>query len=185
MSRAMRLRLLALTLLLAPLSYPPSASSQEKSDADPSSCNISEVYRDGGWAVPGLKGAKAKSRRGPLVFHRGTELVMPEVSITVLTPGESQSTFTYYRCSPDHRGRLETGEYPIGILQMFKFDLDGRVFAYLVHFGRERFENGKRVDFGTESQFMFYDLDGSGRFTLRRYSKSPAPEFIPEWAHKK
>jgi hypothetical protein len=151
---------------------------QSKQPPASSTCDISEVYRGDGWTVPGLKGATAISKRGESPN-------MPGVFTTFLRPSDSQSMFAYYLCSKDHSGRLEIMEFPIGIARLISFDIGGRVFAYYIHFGREYFnEDGERRDAGTESDAIFYDLDGSGRFTLRRWSKLPIPEFVPDWVRK-
>ncbi len=140
-------------------------------------CNITEIYRADGWTIPGLQGAKPLGPRRVLVN-------IPYVFITPLKPGNSPSMFAYYFCSPGHSGRLEIMEFPIGVYRLFSFDVDGRVFAYYIEFVRERFENGTRVDVGAVSMAMFYDLDGSGRFTLRRVSSMSVPEFVPDWVRK-
>jgi hypothetical protein len=139
-------------------------------------CDISEVHNVDGWAVPGLKRAVVQGK--PIQYPNG-------VVAKSLVPRDRQASFTYFRCSEDHRGRLEVGEFPIGIYQIISFEVGGRVFAYYVHLGRERLENGKRADFGTELQIIYYDLDGSGRFTLRKYTMVRSPEFTPDWVHVK
>ncbi len=141
-------------------------------------CDISELYRLGGWAVPGLKAAKA-------IGKRAESRNMPGVFVRFLKPGDNQSVFAYYKCSPDHSGRLEIMEFPIAVGRLVSFDVGGRVFAYWVHYGREHFsENGERRDAGAESDVIFYDLEGAGRFTLVRWTKLPLPEFIPDWVRK-
>jgi hypothetical protein len=137
-------------------------------------CDIKEVFRKEGWNVPGLKGASVLGSKRPYP-------TMPGVSITTLKPTQTQTTFTYYDCSSEQRGRLQITEYPIGILWLGRVDYRGKTFAYLIHFGRQKYVKRKREDAGAESTFVFYDLDGSGRFTLRRYSAIPQPEFIPHW----
>ena len=139
-------------------------------------CDISEVHNLDGWAVPGLKGAVVQGK--PTHYPNG-------VVARSLVPRDRQSSFAYYRCSEDHRGRLEIGEFPIGIHHIISFEVGGRVFAYYVHLGRERLEHGKRLDFGTELQIIYYDLDGSGRFTLRKSTMVRAPEFTPDWVRLK
>jgi hypothetical protein len=110
---------------------------------------------------------------------------MPGVFVTMLTPIEPQTMMTEVWCPPDGSGALHIEEEPIGVLSLLSFDFDGRVFAYGVRFGTERIENGTRVDAGMESYVMFYDLDGSGHFTLRKGTRGILiPDFIPDWVQK-
>jgi len=141
-------------------------------------CSFSEIYRAEGWTVPGLARATVKSQRAR--FSN-----IPGVFVTVLMPVESESTITDIWCPPDHEGRLEIKEQPIGILNLWSFDFAGRVFAYGVSYGREAMQNGARVPIGAASAVMFYDVDGSGRFAVRKWARYPfMPDFVPDWAKK-
>jgi hypothetical protein len=147
-------------------------------DEEPA-CSFSGIYRKDGWTIPGMPAAKAESVRKPLIAS------MPGVFVTNLTPAESQTTITNIGCSREHNGSLEIREQPIGVIRLLSLDYGGRVFAYCVRYGTERIENGTRVDAGMEAYAMFYDLDGSGRFTLlKSVKRAPVPDFIPDWVKK-
>jgi hypothetical protein len=142
-------------------------------------CAFSEIYRKDGWTIPGLPALDAKSVRKRLSG------AMPDVFATTLTPSVSQTTFIRIWCPSSQNGRLQIAEQPAGIIWLISFDFKGRVFAYGVRYGLERIENGTRRDAGMESGFVFYDLDGSGLFTLRKSTlPMPSPDFIPDWVKK-
>src|ERR1700720_1411174 len=141
-------------------------------------CSFSEIYREDGWTVPGVAGAKVKGQRAR--FSN-----IPGVSVTVLIPVESESTVTGIWCPPDHAGRLEIEERPIGILNLWFFVFEGRVFAYGISYGKEVIQNGTRVPIGSSLAAMFYDVDGSGHFKVRKWSRYPfMPDFVPDWVKK-
>lgn len=143
------------------------------------SCAFSEIYRKEGWTIPGMPATDVKSTRKRL------SETMPDVFATQLTPVNSQTTLTRIWCPNDQNGRLQIDDEPAGIIWLFSFDFEGRVFAYGVRYGFQRIENGTRRDAGIESGFVFYDLDGSGRFTLRKSTlPMPSPDFIPDWVKK-
>jgi hypothetical protein len=144
--------------------------------ATPTTCSFSEIYRKDGWTIPGLPGVKVKGQRAKLTN-------MPGVFVTVLIPRESEAMMTDIWCPPDHSGRLEMEDQPIRILDLWSFDFSGRVFAYGISYGKDAMQNGIRVPLGAASAVMFYDLDGSGHFTVRRWARWPfMPDFIPDWA---
>lgn len=166
---------IALIVLASGSAFPKQSSGGEAATA----CNFSGIYRQDGWTIPGMPPAKAESLRKPLIAS------MPSVFVTSLTPGESQTTITEIGCSRDHTGSIEIKERPIGVIWLLSLDYAGRVFAYCVRYGAERIDHGTRVDAGTESYVMFYDLDGSGKFTLRKGgNRGPVPDFIPDWVKK-
>ncbi len=138
-------------------------------------CSFFEIYRKDGWTVPGVHGAKEKIHRA--AFHN-----IPGVFVTVLEPLDRESTITQIWCPHDHTGRIEIEDLPIKILDLWAFDYAGRVFAYGISYGNEAIEDGTRVQLGSASAVIFYDLDGSGRFSLRKGTNYPLmPDTIPDW----
>jgi hypothetical protein len=158
-----------------------SYSQQSREKGSPTPCSYSELYRKDGWMVPGLKGAKIKVKRMAVEDS-------PGMSMMVLEPTEPEPTITVFRCSRDHVGRMEIDEIPIGIITLWAFDFGGRTFAYRLSYGIDTIENGQRMPTGSAANVMFYDLDGSGRFVLRKSAGGPsdsvAPAPIPEWVTK-
>ena len=73
----------------------------------------------------------------------------------------------------------------MGILNLWSFEFAGRMFAYGISYGKEVMQNGTRVPIGSSSAVMFYDVDGSGRFAVRKWAKYPfIPDFVPDWVKK-
>src|SRR5437762_880028 len=95
---------------------------QNASTAIMPTCSFSEIYREGGWTIPGLRGAKVKGERAKLTN-------MPGVFVTMLMPVESKTVLTDIWCPPDHSGRLEIEDQPIRIIDLWAFDVAGHVFA--------------------------------------------------------
>jgi hypothetical protein len=74
---------------------------------------------------------------------------------------------------------------PIRILALWAFDFKGRTFAYGLSYGIDAMQDGSRVPLGAASGVMFYDVDGTGRFTIIRAARFPfVPELIPNWVEK-
>lgn len=159
------------------------AFSQQRTEANAGKmCTFTGIYRKDGWTIPGMPAVPAKDDKHP---RRRVSDEMPDVFATKLTPVTSEATVTRISCSHDQSGRLQVDEQPVGIIWLFSFDFEGRVFAYGVRYALEKIENGARSDAGMESGFVFYDLDGSGRFTLRKSTlPMPSPDFIPDWVTK-
>ena len=140
-----------------------------------SACSYFELYRKDGWTIPGVHGAKVKSKR--MAFTN-----IPGVYVTMLEPSKSESTMTDIWCSREHNGRIEIEDRPIRILDLWAFDFGGRPFAYGLSYGVDVVENGKRMPIGASTSLIFYDLDGSGRFTLSRGARFPfTPDMVPDW----
>lgn len=142
-------------------------------------CSFTEVYKKDGWTVPGLNGAEAKKTRTKLSN-------LPGVFVTMLQPTKSETYFQHLWCPSDHIGRIEIEDAPIKVLDLWSYDVDGRLFAYRVSYAREAVNNGVRSELAADSTVFFYDVDGAGRFSvLRSASLGPgayAPAFIPDWA---
>lgn len=153
-----------------------SGYSQESDEKNaPAPCIYSELYKTEGWKIPGLKGARKKSGRAAVPNK-------PGVYMTELEPTDRASTIEVFRCSQVHAGRLEVESIDIGIAYLYSFDVGGRVFAYSLTYGIDVAENGQSMPIGAVWLVMFYDPDGSGRFTLRRGEKGRfVPDLIPDW----
>ena len=171
-------------LLLCAVSFVWSTNvfSQQQIDADASKgCMFSEVYRKTGWTIPGMPAVRAADK-----YSRQPYGEMPSVFVTTLKPNPVETTVTVLWCSRDDIGRLQIDDEPIGIISLWAFDFNGQVFAYSVRYVMESIWHDERRQLGGESQVMFYDLDGSGRFTLMKGPGGPrVPTFIPDWVKKR
>jgi hypothetical protein len=154
----------AVTILLAFVGC--AQSQQPVEDGKQPTCGYTERYRKEGWAIPGIKGAKKKWR-----------VAVPNVQgvyMTKLEPATRAANIQSFRCSREHAGRLEIEDIEVGIIDLASFDAGGRIFAYNLIYGVS--------GIGAETFVRFYDLDGSGRFTLERGEINRfVPELIPDW----
>lgn len=138
-------------------------------------CGYSELYRKAGWDIPGIKGSKTKDGRMAVPGEPG--VFRTELELTTRT-----SRIQTFRCSREHPGRLEIEDIDIGIGSLSSFDVGGQIFAYGLTYGARVIENGQPMDIAAEWSLKFYDLDGSGHFTIRRGERGRfVPEFIPDW----
>jgi hypothetical protein len=138
------------------------------------------VFRKDGWAIPGLPTAGVPAIDASVPKKR-LSAEMPDVYVTRLIPAAIETTITRIRCRED--GRLEIDDEPVGIIWLWSYEFEGRRFAYGVRYVEEWMSNGTRRQLASESQAIFYDLDGSGRFTLMKPTVL-VPTFVPPWAKK-
>ena len=134
-------------------------------------CDFSEVYRKDGWAIPGLRNARFRSRAK---FQN-----IPGVVAISLSPIEPETAITQVSCDREHAGRIEIEELPIRILDLTGYEYEGRIFAYGVSFEKQVLQNGSRVPLGAASGALFYDNDGTGVFSIYKYAKWPFVPVLP------
>jgi hypothetical protein len=116
--------------------------------------------------MPGVKDAKSKWR---VAVPNKTGVYMSE-----LEPIRHKASIQSFSCSREHSGRVEIEDLNVGIINLTSFDVGGRVFAYALTYGID--------GIGAEWTAKFYDLDGSGRFTLQRSELVRiVPDLIPDW----
>jgi hypothetical protein len=149
---------------------------QPPSIAPARTCSFSEIYKPEGWTVPGLKDASIQMRGN--VKMRGNFTNLPGVTLTKLQPVNEETMITEIYCSPD-QGRLEIEELPIRILELTQYEYKGHVFAYGLEYEKNVIHNGERSRLAAASGFLFYDPDGSGRFTIRKWASWPFMPSLP------
>jgi hypothetical protein len=143
------------------------------------SCSFAEIYSKAGWSIPGLDRATVKNPRARLTN-------LPGVFVTILQPGEPETTFQRIGCSREHVGRLEIEKEPVKILELWSYDFDGRVFAYRISFAREAVSDGVRSELAAASTVFFYDMDGHGVFTILRNVGGGLDAYrpmVPDWTN--
>lgn len=157
-------RLCAVFAIVVACNYARCQQSSDKEEAP--TCCYSELYRKEGWVIPGVKDAKSKWRVA--VPDR------PKVYMTELEPTSHKASIQRFSCSREHSGRVEIDDVDVGIRNLTSFDIGGHIFAYNFEYGID--------GIGAVWIVKFYDLDGSGRFTLRRSERVRiVPELIPDW----
>ena len=154
----------AIAAAFASCAYP-----QRVEQGSPLKCDYSELYKKEGWTIPGVDGAQ-KKWRAPIQEKAG-------VYRTELQPSRRAAKMQSFLCSREHVGRMEIEDRDIGVLGLSSFDFGGHIFAYDLIYG---------VDgIGAEWFVRFYDLDGSGRFALRRSETNRlVPDLIPDWVKR-
>jgi hypothetical protein len=136
-------------------------------------CTASDSFvRPQGWEIPGLDGAVVASKQN---IQIGADTVLAES----LTPKSPVTTRLEIECSKD--GRLEERRRPVKVWGLTRFSMNGRVFGYMAATQRLP-EGGGTGVIGLDRFEEFYDMDGSGRFTVRRDRDLREKMIIPPWA---
>lgn len=157
-------------------------------ESDRQQCSFSGVYQQGGWTIPGLSGAIPSGPRASLVY-RVDGIEDPRVAgvfSTTLRAGNAHSNLTLLRCSPDASGQLIARFLPVKVLEMRRFDFNGKVFAYGINYEVELMGPGGLRGSLEYVPVVLYDTDGSGHFTLLKYATGSMFRSleVPEWAKK-
>jgi hypothetical protein len=166
--------------------------SQSAGGTSATTCGFSEIYRPSGWRIPGVVGSSEKIMKSKEIelpgilpppqqrVARASLSNIPGVFATQMQPGNSDLKIPLPYCSPDYPGRLISDESkPVRVLQLWRFDFNGKVFAYGIEYTPAT--NPPILAFG---QVLFYDLDGTGTFTVARIPKVYffAAVEVPKWA---
>lgn len=149
------------------------------SPCEKESAHIHQVFKKGGWVIPGLDGSHAVSKRIS-VNNSGAANIFR----TQLAPrkGEILTDLPYYILKCD---QLEIKQQPFAIRNISQFDVEGKVFAYFVE---GTYTNSVRPPVtyaGAVSYFLFVDSTGSGTFDLYQTDVSlPFKSGVPDWVQK-
>jgi hypothetical protein len=145
---------------------------QSSEASGPRGCEINEILNLEGWKVPGI--AKAVVTLGNARWTTGG---MEGVFVEKLKSEVPETAVPLVSCVSGHPGRLRIRDQAIRVLEILRFTMNGRVFAYRITAQLVKIESQKiRVPLGSEVMLTFYDEDGSGRFTVMQY---PGPGLIP------
>jgi len=150
-------------------------------------CGFSEVYQRDGWRIAGLSGATDGGPRAALTLHtEGKEDESKQgIFVTSLNAGKLDLRLTVLQCSQDFPARLVIRVVSVRVLEMWRFDFDGKIFAYGARYEPQTVPR-RGVPHSTLEyvQVVFYDVDGSGRFTVMQYQNSRLFQSleVPEWA---
>jgi hypothetical protein len=140
-------------------------------------CHLTSLYNNSGWAIPGLEGSTTASPRASYVTGKG------QVFVTRMKAGSKPAAITWLHCAVRFAGATEVQVLDVEALELWAFDVDGKVFAYGVTAGwlGSPDATGHRAQIGTVSDVLFYDVDGSGKFALMKYTKVPFAPEVPDW----
>jgi len=72
---------------------------------------------------------------------------------------------------------------PVDVVEILRFKMNDRVFAYRVTLQEMRIEGGRRYEIASQMILTYYDENGSGRFTVLSYPGTELliPLKVPEW----
>jgi hypothetical protein len=100
----------------------------------------------------------------------------------MLKPANVESNLSRWQCSEKAPDSIEIIENaPIRIYALWKFDFEGRVFAYRVQYAPESMFRGKRVEMASMTSVFFFDPDGSGKFSLLKYQNGCGNRNLPSF----
>ncbi len=178
-------RLLTVGIALWALGLFPASplAAQDSAIKQPCSCAFTSLYNKNGWVIPGLRGATIAHPRGR--YSIAGEQTKQPIFITSMKATQNRGTVTVVKCSREVQASTEVETLSVEVLRLWKFDVDGKVFAYGLSAGwlGPADASGRRPHLGTLSDFIFYDLDGSGRFSLLKTETMPFRLEVPEWVH--
>ncbi len=142
-------------------------------------CDFAEVFRYEGWRIPGLRGATPKGNRVDLARFHG-------VFATELNAGKSDLNLVAPEFVDNTPGRLAVRTWPVRVIELWRFDFNGRVFAYAADYESQSMVDGVPHQSMRLVSVLFYDVDGSGLFKIMKYdSLGPIHSLdVPEWAKK-
>jgi hypothetical protein len=145
---------------------------------EPCECRFSGLYNEEGWQVPGLIGATEAAPRARLRVNGADSPVF----VTKLKPGGT-GFLTSVSCGQDVPGALTVRTRAVEALQLWRADINGKVFAYDVVAGyiTTPDELGKYRSVGTSWEVAFYDVDGRGRFRVMKHSPHQFAFDTPPW----
>jgi hypothetical protein len=145
-------------------------------------CHLTSLYNKNGWAIPGLEGSITASPRASYATGNGKG----QAFITRMKAGPKPAAITWLHCAARFEGATEVQALDVEALELWAFDVDGKIFAYAVTAGwlGPPDASGHRAQIGTVSDVLFYDMDGSGKFALMKYTTVPFAPEIPDWVKK-
>lgn len=143
-------------------------------------CGFSEVYQYGGWLIPGLEGAIPEKKIYTISDAPGV------IGIRLRTTKFGQH-LTILNCDSSHFGRLVYRSRPVKVLELWRVEYNGKVFAYGGKYEPQILRNGNMHGTLEAVRAIFYDIDGNGQFSLMKYSMNLMflPLEVPDLARKK
>jgi len=150
------------------------------SDRAETRCGFSEVFQWDGWKIPGLRGASQTKER--YVFPDA-----PGVTASRLVPGRSVTKLPILRCASSSSGRIEFRLRYVKVLELWRCEYHGRVFAYAAEYEPQVMEKGILHPLLESVLVLFYDLDGTGEFASMRYASGLLFKAldVPDWVKAK
>ena len=141
----------------------------------PAQCNeVREIVKPGGWDIPGISETQVKNTAR---FATDED---KNIMVTILESKSPTGVFTYMSPMRGVPNRYILREQPVRVREIRRFEKYGKVFAYRID---AVYVAVSGRDLAAETPLLFYDLDGSGRFQVLRFSAGDFPFklIIPYW----
>jgi hypothetical protein len=168
---------LALVLVSLSLICHGDQSPEARQESDGHLCRFDSVSHFGGWTVPGLVGS------APTDVRR-TFPNAPGLTALRLRPAKTSVKLAILRCSRRASGRIDFELTLVKTLELWRCEFRGRIFAYAASYEPQHIEGGERRGTLGFVPVIFYDIDGSGKFSIMRYPGGTLLDAleVPEWA---
>jgi len=138
-------------------------------------CDFAEQYNPAGWEIPGVTDSKVVRSEGP-----SSVAGVGGVFADALDLREKRASLLVLYCDPKHPGRLVMRDQPVNVRSVTRFRRNQRVFAYRVVADRVEVAGGEWREVGESETLIYYDVDGSGKFKLRRWATLLTLD-VPDW----
>jgi len=173
--------LIAIVALFAVGSVWADEGSSPAARATNGSCSFREVYKGDGWQLPGLAGAVPDG--GP--EGRGVvDPYVPGVVVKRMKPGKADGLLVTIGCDNEGIGRLVYSAMPVSVMEMWRYEFGGMVFAYSIVYEPYEVFQGKRRPIPAYDPVALYDIDGSGVFRIMRHEEPGRMVLnveVPQW----
>jgi hypothetical protein len=131
---------------------------------------IEQVIQSEGWAIPVVPETKNSPVRSRYNFPGKTR----DVFVTIFEP--SKPIFVDLQMARAEKGCVVLRKQPIKIIALWRFEIEGKVYAYGIHGAWVSSKTPSSTTFGRVSDWVYYDMDGDGLFETLRMQPWP---FIP------
>lgn len=160
--------------ILAFVSLASAVATGQTASRTPAKCDVDEIADPGGWKVPGIASAVVTSGKSRVTTDHGDV-----VDAEMMRPRSPEAVLTLVTCTPGKPKRLLLRSQAVKVVEIQRFTVNSRVFAYRVT-AQLLVGDGKNRHIPVASEFMvtFYDEEGLGRFTVMQY---PGPGLIPRF----
>ena len=96
--------------------------------------------------------------------------------LAILESKAPEGSFAVVPCADDKSGQVTIREQEVDVTyEIWRFEMNGSVFAYKLVGGWASGSGNQRVHFGTATSLLFYDPDGCGRFKVMRDADGDGP----------
>jgi len=146
---------------------------------------VIEAFNPTGWTVPGIAETETKTPRAEWGGTTSPTLTKSEkVYLAILKSKAREGSFALVSCMEEKSAQARVRQQEVDIdYDIWRFEMNGTVFAYRVIGGWASGRGSERVRIGTATTLLFYDPDGCGQFKMMRYSDSDRSFelIVPDW----